>query len=172
YLPWDNPKIHRDFQKVLTLIRACALVHQFTRDRNKEGQIIASEDDYRIVHSLTKAALEEGLEESVAPGVREVVEGVRDITAEDARLDWEGVSQSAVAEKIGRNRSVVSRNSYIAISHGYLENKTPGKGREAHLVLGDRPLPSGSVLPSPDTIFGGKSPEWSSNDFEAELYLK
>lgn len=153
HLPLDNPKVHRDFQKVLTLIRTCALVHQFTRDKTRNGEIVASKDDYRTIYSLTKSSLEEGLEESVALGIREVVNGVKELLQENSYLNNEGVSQSAVAEHIGRNRSVVSRNSYVAISQGYLENKTPGKGREAHLVLGDRKLPSGSVLPAPEVIF-------------------
>lgn len=153
HLPLDNPKIHRDFQKVLTLIQTCALVHMFSRETNKEGAIIASEDDYRTVYGLTKSALEEGLEESVSPGVREVVEGVRDIIEENRGKYHDGVSQSVLAESIGRNRSLVSRNAYIAEKAGYLENKTPGKGREAHLVLGDRRLPRGSVLPAPDILF-------------------
>jgi hypothetical protein len=153
HVPVDNPKIQRDFQKVLTLIRTCALVHMFTRDRNEEGELIATEDDYRTVYELTKSALEEGLEESVSSGVREVVEGIREMTSEKAKLEWEGVSQSALAEKIGRNRSVVSRNAFIAEKAGYLENKTPGKGREAHLVLGGRKLPNGGVLPAPEDLF-------------------
>lgn len=35
-----------------------------------------------------------------------------------------------------------------------MENLTPGRGREAHLIMGGLSLPSGSVLPHPDVLFG------------------
>lgn len=154
YLPLDNPKIQRDFSKVKALIEACALLHQFTRDRNCVGEIIATEEDYSTVFDLVDTALKEGLEEAVPFGVREVVECVSKLIATNPMQYDRGVSQSLVAENLGRNRSTVSRNAFNAVGRGYLENLTPGRGREAHLIMGGLSLPSGSVLPHPDVLFG------------------
>jgi hypothetical protein len=62
------------------------------------------------------------------------------------------VTQAHVAKKIGRDQSVVSRNVNAAIDAGYLVNETPGQGRQASLVLGERELPAATVLPTPEDL--------------------
>jgi hypothetical protein len=57
-----------------------------------------------------------------------------------------------LSKTLERDPSVVSRNVRKAIGQGFLKNLTPGQGREAALVLGDRELPSGTVLPLPEEL--------------------
>ena len=64
----------------------------------------------------------------------------------------DGVSQVKLAEMLGKDPSVISRNVAKAIAQGYLRNLTPGQGRLASLELGDRQLPKGSVLPHPNQL--------------------
>jgi hypothetical protein len=53
-------RVRRDFPRLLALIRACALLHQFQREREmRDGveHIIANEDDYAIVREIPGPAL-------------------------------------------------------------------------------------------------------------------
>jgi len=50
-----NPKavrIRRDSGALLALIRGCALLHQESRERDEQGRLIATLDDYRVVYDL------------------------------------------------------------------------------------------------------------------------
>jgi hypothetical protein len=114
-------------------------------------------DDYDAVRRLVEKPLSEGLETAVPQNAREVVEAVRSLlpVKTGPRLAFdpeEGVSQRQVADALKRDRSVVSRNVAIATDQGFLVNLAPGQGRESRLIMGDRKLPSGSVLPSPEEL--------------------
>lgn len=158
-----NIKIQRDFPKFISTIKACALVHFNQRDKDREGKIIANETDYRIAYDLLREPISHGLEKSVKPGIAEVIEAVMQITKTGMRAD--GISLSQLAEFMKRDRSVVGRNIHAATSQGYLTNENPGQGREAKVKLGDRKLPSGDILPSPEELFAErKAPELRKNE--------
>jgi len=144
-------KIQRDFPKFLSTIKACALVHFNHREQDKNGRILANENDYRIAYDLLNEPISQGLEASVKPGIREVVEAVTDLSKMGVSVD--GISHSKLAEHMVRDRSVVGRNIHAAVSQGYLRNESPGQGREAKVMLGDRKLSNGSALPSPELVF-------------------
>lgn len=150
-LPVTGYKIQRDFPKVLALIRACALVHFNQRETDGEDTILANRSDYETVYALINKPLSEGLEATVKEPVRLVVETVQRLQAEG--YSGEGISVSKLADILGIDRSTVGRNIHAAITAGHLENRNPGQGREAKVVLGDRPLKSDNVLPSAEEVF-------------------
>lgn len=151
-LPKSHDRIRRDFPQFLSLIAAHALLHRVNRERMKE-QVLANVDDYVMVRNLINESLSQSLAVTVSESVRMVVEGVIDLVQLDAPFS-EGVSQIKLAEHLKRDPSVISRNVSKAIDNGYLENVSPGQGREARLVIGEVELPRGSVLPHPDELFG------------------
>jgi hypothetical protein len=53
--PADQPRRRRDLTKVIGLVRGCAMLHHRQRQRDDEGRIVASLDDYRIIHRLLSA---------------------------------------------------------------------------------------------------------------------
>lgn len=153
-LPNTHYRVMRDFPHALALIRAHALLHQCNREISEGGSIIATIDDYRSVHSLIHEPFSQGLEEAVSASIRELVEKVKELQPKDTFSNWElrGVTQTQLADALKRDQSVVSRNTRKAVGQGFLIDLTPGQGRKATLVLGDRTLPSGTVLPHPDTM--------------------
>lgn len=137
-------RLRRDFATVLNLIRAHALLHQATRQRDEEGRVIASMEDYEAVRKVVSDFVAGGIGASIPDTVRETVEVVRDLTGDDD----EGVSVNAVADRLGLDKSAASRRVRQARRGGYLVNKEERRGRPARLVLGD-PLPEETTFLPP-----------------------
>ena len=60
-------RARRDFEQLITLIEACAILHQQQRDRDQQGRIIATETDYRIVYDLAGSVFGAAAAEGVTP---------------------------------------------------------------------------------------------------------
>lgn len=45
---FNSLRLRRDFDRLLSLIKCSAVLHQFQRERGKEGEVIANEQDYKI----------------------------------------------------------------------------------------------------------------------------
>jgi hypothetical protein len=95
---------------------------------------------------LIAEPLAQGLQASVPAHIREVVEAVS-VLSEMPNQSPAGLSD--VATLLGKDISSVSRNVQTAIRERYLEDQNPGRGRRSMLVLGERELPAGTVLPDP-----------------------
>ena len=135
-------RLRRDFGSLLALVRAHALLHQATRDRD-DGRVVATLDDYEVVRELISDVISEGVEKTVKPQVREIVENVRELAADD---DAE-VSQRQLVEALGIDKGRVSRNVRAALDGGYLVNREERGGRPHRIVPGD-PLPDDlEILP-------------------------
>jgi hypothetical protein len=146
-MPSSHQRILRDAEQVLALIRAHTLLHQCTRDCENE-QIIASLDDYAAVYQLIGEPLSQGLDKTVAPHIREVAETVKQLIPNSGTP----ISVTDLADALGKDVGVISRNVKAAVARGYLENQNPGQGHKAMLVPGGRELPTGTVLPSPGQL--------------------
>ncbi len=145
-------RLRRDFKTILTLIRAHALLHQASRSTDEKGRVIATTQDYAGVRDLVADLVAEGVEVTVKPEVREVVEAT-------ARLLGQGrddVRQVDLKEVLKLDKSSISRRVADALDGGLLKNLEDRKGRPARLVLGD-PLPiERDILPSPDQLIEGR----------------
>lgn len=156
-LPSTHDKVKRDFPHILSLIAASTLLHSCTREHTEDGRVIATADDYRLIYDLVNGPISQGLAKAVPDNIRAVVEAVEGKNGKDSYL---GISNTQIADLLGRDTSVISRTTKKAIEDGYLENTNPGQGREAKLILGSRKLPSGSAMPLPEELF--EAPELAS----------
>jgi hypothetical protein len=139
-------RLRRDFATILNLIRAHALLHQATRERDERGRIVATVVDYEVVRELVADLVAEGVEVTVPPVVRETVKAV---VAADER---EGVSLAALATTLGIDKSAASRRWANARERGYLKNLEDRRGKPARIVPAD-PLPDDvHVLPVPGQL--------------------
>jgi hypothetical protein len=156
-LPTTHFRVQRDFPHLLSLIATHALLHKYMRSVDDNGRIIATIHDYAEVHRLVSGPISEGLEMAVPATVREIVEAVAKLAPDSSKdltfgFNGEGVSQREISDLLKRDQSVISRNAHSAIEQGYLVNLNPGQGREAKLVLGERELPKGYALPTPEQL--------------------
>jgi hypothetical protein len=139
-------RLRRDFSAILRLIQAHAILHQEERGRDEQGRVVATIDDYAMIHELVADLVAAGVEASVPQTVRETVEAVRALMKQ-----WrEGVPQSAVKSFLKLDKGTVSRRISHAITLGYLVDEQEKRGQPALLRLGD-PLPGEvEVLPRPE----------------------
>lgn len=141
-------RLRRDFGAVLNLIRAHAVLHQATRERDEEGLIVATLGDYEAVRALVADLISEGIEATVPESVREVVEAATRLHAEGG----EPVTTAALARELRLDRSAASRRARSARDHGYLRDLEDNPRKPSRIVPGD-PLPDDLViLPEPDTL--------------------
>lgn len=143
-LPTSHSRVLRDAPKVLSLIRAHALIHQLSR-RKEGNKIVATLDDYAMVYDLVSEPLAFGLRESVPHHIADVVKAALKLHRQHERP----LTQVEIAKHLGRDQSVVSRSLSTATREGFLFNEVTGQGRPYGYVPGERELPSNQVLPTP-----------------------
>ena len=149
-IPPVDVRLRRDIPAVLNLIKAHALLHQWARERDDRGRVIATLRDYEAVRELVADLLAEGLERAVSSTIRETVDVVKQVLDAGAS----DVSVLAVADVLGIDKSSASRRVRQAITSGYLRNLQEGHGRQCRLVLG-APLPEDiEILPRAETLSG------------------
>ncbi len=137
-------RMRRDVGQLLALIRAHAVLHQASRERDQDGRIVATLDDYAVVRDLVADLMAEGVGATVPETVRRTVEAVAALNT--AGL---GVTANAVAAELGLDKSNASRRLRRAADGGYLRNREEKRGKPARWEIGD-PLPETMVL-LPDT---------------------
>lgn len=139
-------RLRRDFGALLALVRTHAILHQQTRERDGEGRIVATLDDYAQVRELVAPIMAEGVGSTVAETVRETVEAV-EVLATD-----QGVMALAIAERLKLDKSTVSRRLRMAADGGYIRNLEEKRGKPGRWIKGD-PLPEETdLLPQPHNL--------------------
>lgn len=139
-------RLRRDFGALLSLIRAHALLHRASRDRDAQGRIVATLADYATVRELVHDLVAEGAEASVSETTRETVGGV-------AGLDKEaGVSVAELGRALKLDKGSASRRARAAADRGYLRNLEDRRGKPARYVP-DEPMPDEvDILPAPEVL--------------------
>jgi hypothetical protein len=143
-------RLRRDFKTVLSLIRAHALLHQATRQKNEAGRIVATLKDYAAVRELIGDLIAAGVEATVRPEVRETVSAVVSLIASGVSE----VKQADLHTRLNLDKSAISRRVADALDKGYLRNLEDRKGRPARLIVGDSLPDEPEVLPSPQRLHG------------------
>jgi hypothetical protein len=147
-VPTVAVRLRRDFGAVLNLIRSHALLHRATRERDDQGRIVATLEDYTVVRDLVADIISEGLEATVSEIVRETVGKVDELT----RKQEEPVTMAEVGRALNLDKNATYRRVQRAIEGGYVKNLEDRKGRPARLVIGD-PMPEDrEVLPEPQEL--------------------
>jgi hypothetical protein len=149
-MPPLDVRLRRDFKALLNLITAHALLHQATRQRDTEGCIIATLEDYAVVRELVADLISVGVEATVPATVRETVEELGLLYSDK----WEPVTIARLAKELKLDKSATWRRVRTAIDRGYVKNQEERKGRPAQLVPGDALPDDVEVLPTVEQLRG------------------
>lgn len=143
-------RLRRDFGAVLNLIRAHAVLHQASREKDQRGRVVATLADYATVRALVADLVSEGVETTVPESVRGAVHAVARLHAQKA----EPVAVTQVAQELKLDRSAASRRVRAAKDRGYLRDLEDNPRKPSRLVPAD-PLPEDlEILPRPDALAG------------------
>jgi hypothetical protein len=141
-------RLRRDFRTLLSLIRAHAILHQQTRDRDEGGRIVATLDDYAVVRELVDEILSSGVGQTVSSTVRETVAAVKALTP----TDKDEATAQQVAVELKLDKSAARRRLVAAARDGYIRNLEDHRGRPGRWRVGE-PLPGGTtLLPAASTL--------------------
>lgn len=142
-------RLRRDFGAILNLIRAHAVLHQATRQRDGEGRIIAAVEDYARVRELVSDLVSDGLGATVPATVRETVETVRKLKDENE----EHVTVADLAGELELDKSAVRRR--VKAAGDYINNLEDKRGKPARLVPGANLPDDVEVLSDPSKLGPG-----------------
>jgi hypothetical protein len=141
-------RLRRDFGALLSLIRAHAILHQATRERDDRGRLVATLDDYLSVRELVSDLVSEGIEATVPKSVREAVHAVARLHAQEDLP----VAVVQVAKELKLDRSAASRRIRSAKDRGFLRDLEDNPRKPSRLVPAD-PLPEDlDILPDPHKL--------------------
>ena len=142
-VPVQAVRMRRDFPKLLSCIKAIALLHQCQRSRTPEGWIEATIDDYAIARDLLETIFDAVAADGVTATVRAAVLAVK---------VGEEVSVAELGRRLGLARNTTFYRVNRAIKGGWLLNLETRTGYPARLVLG-APLPDETpALPEATTL--------------------
>ena len=142
-----GPRVLRDFQRLLALVKATALIRHQHRERDPRGRIVATLEDYATARDLVREMYEVSAT-GASNLVRDVVRAVQQ--AKDEGQDR--VTYGEVARRLGIHREQARRAADVALRNGWLVNRAPDrKGAWAALEPGD-PLPDRVGLPTPEEV--------------------
>lgn len=144
-------RLRRDFGVVLNLVRAHAVLHQASRERDREGNIIADPNDYVVIRELVADLVAEGVEATVPKIVRETVEAAKRLLEGS---EGDPITTAAVAQELKLDKSAALRRVRAAIDRGHLKNLEDRKGRPARIVAGDPMVGEVEVLPGVEKLGG------------------
>ena len=142
-----GPRVLRDFPRLLSLIKAVALVRMAHRANDARGRLVAEIDDYRVVHRLVADTYEASV--GASKRIRATVAAVGELS-NGKGLD-QNVTVTEVAKRLGVSMPSASRRVREAISGKWLVNDEQRKSQTAKLRLGE-PLPASSMLPTPESL--------------------
>ncbi len=140
-----SPRLQRDFQRILALVKSVAILRHPHRKRDTDGALLAKIEDYGIVYDLlgdTYSATVTG----ASAKVRELVRCVAELAQDSA-----SVSQSQLTEEMHSNRATISRLVAVARKNKWLVNRESRKGYPADLQIGEA-LPERTELPYPESL--------------------
>jgi hypothetical protein len=134
-------RLRRDFGALLSMIKAHAVLHQATRERDDSGRIVATSADYQAVRELLIDVVSQGVGATVSETNRETVGVVGGMVA----LHPDGVPAAAIGRVLGLDRSSARRRLLAAVDAGYVVNEEERRGRMGRYVLGE-PMPDDLVI--------------------------
>ncbi len=159
-VPATAVRMRRDFPQLLSAIKTIAFLHQRQRERDDQGWIIATFEDYELSRWLMEEVFTATVGDGITPAVKETVYAVAELLNQ---RDRESVLEKEIVQQLGLSKSTINYRVRRAVQAGFLVNLATPKGSPARLVLG-APIPKGCPVPdSEDLLVCAEPPGNASN---------
>ncbi len=145
------PRILRDFARLMSLVKAVAILRYRHRQRDAHSRLVATLADYETVRTLIGEMYEMTVT-AASDKVRAVVAAVEELSGTQ-----KSVTEAEIACHLGISPVAAHRRVKIAIQNGWLVNQETRKYHRAKLSSGE-PLPDRCSLPrSQDLEYSGEA---------------
>lgn len=142
-IPASETRMRRDFKQLLSVIETVALMNQQRREKDAEGCLVASLDDYAWARTLLLQTFKTAVGGGITPAIRQTVLAVE---------DGQETSQSDLMRRLRLSKGAVAWRTNRAIRGGWLSNLESRQGYPARLVRA-APLPEdSSPLPTREDL--------------------
>ncbi|MGH2355266.1 MAG: hypothetical protein ACRDJN_26955 [Chloroflexota bacterium] len=168
-MPINAIRIRRDFAKLLALITASAVLHQRRREKDGDGRIVATLDDYALVREVTTDAYAAAQDAGVRPVHRQTLDAFKAACVKQgwpAREDT-GVGHNALAKRLRIDKGTLTVRMRVLLREGYATDLNarpdgrPARGRPARYVPGDDLPEQESQLPAREAVEAlMRGPRW------------
>jgi hypothetical protein len=146
-IPASAVRMRREAPRLRNLICAHAVLHQASRDRDEQGRIIATLEDYEAVRELVEEFVGASSEQGVKPQVRVTVTKAAELIENS---EHNAVTINELAGILKRDRSTVVKRVQAAFP--YLVESEERRGRMKQYELGEELPAEGHVLPTKDEV--------------------
>jgi len=143
-LPRDRVQVRRAFQHLLGLVKSMALLHQFQRDRDQDGRVTATIEDYDLVRKRFAGPIARSLGLELSQGSQTLWERLRCYNNHFTISDLEKDNEIALSEN-----SIRARVSELTKA-GMVKVLQPGAGRRPATYCIDRGAEMPNKLQLPD----------------------
>ena len=137
------PRILRDFARLMSLIKAVALIRHHQRQLDTEGRIVAELTDYEMVRKLVNDMYIDS-STGATSDIRKLVESV--ISLDTKRTDGERITNTTLAKYLNIGIKQAERRAKRARKLGWLVNREQRKYHPADYAPGE-PMPETEGLP-------------------------
>jgi hypothetical protein len=156
HMPMRRTRVRRDFRRLLYLITASALLHQYQRERTPDGVVMAELRDYAMVREVATVGMGRsmlGLNEKTLELIAATIDLYTAKKAKAQASDPVFVTYQELVKETRLPRSTVQRWLRPALELGALDNPNEGqRGRQAQLSPGSYVVDAAMVLPEVATI--------------------
>jgi hypothetical protein len=147
-MPVGVTRVRRDIKATFGLIKAHALLHQKSRQKDHAGAIVATLDDYEAVRAIVNDIMAQSSDVAVSPGVKAIVRAVSELAAAGKKA-----TTPRLVKKMDLNRINVWRHASAAIEGGYLVAVlSKAKKRTGQYKVGDALPAEADALPSVEAV--------------------
>ena len=147
------PRILRDFARLMSLVKAMAVIRQNHRRIDDRGRIIATQQDYDTVRDLVNDMYVDS-STGLTSDIRKLVEAV--INRDKNRSAGELINNTALAAELNTGVKQITRRAQKAIKHGWLVNREQRKYHPADYAPGE-PMPEVEGLPILTGLIGAET---------------
>ena len=144
------PRILRDFQRLLSLIKSVTIIRHHQRQTDAKGRLAATLDDYVTVRELVNDMYIVSTT-GVTSEIRQLVEAVKVISA--SRTEGERVTVQNLATYLDISKMAASRRARRAQRENWLINKESRRGYPADFAIGES-IPKTEGLPTLEDMRG------------------
>lgn len=142
-----DPRIQRDTQRILALIKSVAVLRHHDRERDEAGRLVATVDDYTTVREILNESYTATANAGLAAAVRAVVGAVSELK----EFGQTPATYVQIAAKLGWHDTRVRRHAAAGMKHGYLVNRQEKRRQAAMLDTGEV-MPEARCLPEANAI--------------------